>query len=51
MFYDYYKALDKVKHEDVVKMLQELDIDGNDIRLIRHLFREQTAAVRVNHEV
>ena len=51
IFLDYSKAFEKVKHEDMVKMLQELDIDGEDIRIIRNLYWEQTAAVRVDHKV
>ena len=44
-FIDYAKAFDKVKHEDLFEFLQNLDIDGKDLRLIRNLYWEQTAAI------
>ena len=50
-FIDYSKAFDKVKHEELFGMLHELDIDGKDLRLIRNLYWEQTAGVRVENEV
>ncbi|XP_047482487.1 uncharacterized protein LOC125034631 [Penaeus chinensis] len=40
------KAFDKVQHEELLKALQSLDLDGKDIRLIRNLYWEQTAFMR-----
>ena len=37
-FIDYTKAFDKVKHVQLLDMLQDLDIDGKDIRLLRNLY-------------
>ena len=31
-FIDYTKAFDKVQHEELLKLLQSLDLDGKDIR-------------------
>jgi len=45
-FIDYTKAFDKVQHEKLIEILQSLDMDGKDIRLITNLYWEQTAAVR-----
>ena len=45
-FIDYTKASDKVRHETLLDMLQELEIDGKDIRIIRNLYWKQEAAVR-----
>ena len=45
-FIDYTKAFDKVRHETLLDMLQELEIDGKDIRIIRNLYWNQEAAVR-----
>ena len=45
---DYTKAFDKVRHEDLMEILQELEIDGKDIRVVRNLYWEQTACKRVN---
>ena len=50
-FIDYAKAFDKVKHEELFKMLTELDIDGKDLRILRNLYWEQTAAVRIDNEL
>ena len=49
-FIDYSKAFDKVKHETLLEMLQSLDMDGKDIRVLRNLYWEQTAAVRVQNQ-
>lgn len=49
-FIDYTKAFDKVRHEDLMDILQDLDIDGKDIRLIRNLYWEQTACMRVDNQ-
>ena len=43
-FIDYTIAFDKVRHEDLMDMLQHLDIDGKILRLIQNLCWEQTAA-------
>ena len=42
---DYTKAFDKVRHETSLDMLQELEIDGKDIRIIGNLYWNQEAAV------
>src|SRR5688572_29398703 len=47
-FIDYTKAFDKVRHEDFMEILQELDIDGKDIRVVRNLYWELTACMRVD---
>ena len=47
-FIDYTKAFDKVKHEDLFEFLQNLDIGGKDLRLIRNLYWEQSAAIRID---
>ena len=49
-FIDYSKAFDKVKHERLFGMLENLDIDGKDLRVIRNLYWDQTAAVRIEGE-
>ncbi len=46
-FVDYEKAFDRVKHVDLMKMLEGLEIDGKDLRLIHNLYWNQEAAVRV----
>ena len=49
-FIDYSKAFDKVKHEKLFEMLETLDIDGKDLRVIRNLYWDQTAAVKIEGE-
>ena len=46
-FIDYSKAFDKVRHEDLFQILDQLDIDGKDLRILRNLYWNQTAAVRI----
>ena len=50
-FIDYSKAFDKVQHEALFKILQQLDIDGKDLRLLRNLYWEQTAGIRIRTKV
>ncbi|XP_014677047.1 PREDICTED: uncharacterized protein LOC106816918 [Priapulus caudatus] len=49
-FIKYDKAFDKVRHEDLMEMLEELQIDGRDLRIIKNLYWRQKAAVRVGEE-
>lgn len=49
-FIDYSKAFDKVRHDELFGILEDLDIDGKDLRIIRNLYWNQTAAVRVDRE-
>ena len=50
-FIDYTKAFDKVKHKDLIDMLQQIGLDGKDLRLIRNLYWNQTAAVTINNNL
>ena len=50
-FIDYTKAFDKVKHVQLLDMLQDLDIDGKDIQLLKNLYREQTAGVKIEDRI
>ena len=47
-FIDYEKAFDKVRHEHLLRMLNNLGIDGKDLRLISNLYWKQKAAVRIS---
>ena len=44
---DYTKAFDKVQHREIFSLLQDLDLDGKDLRVLRNLYWEQTACMRV----
>ena len=50
-FIDYSKAFDKVGHEKIFNILEHLDIDGKDLRVIRNLYWDQSAAVRIGGEL
>ena len=50
-FIDYTKALDTVKHEEIINILENLDMDGKDLRIIKNLYWKQTAAIRMDNEV
>ncbi|GFO18256.1 LINE-1 reverse transcriptase [Plakobranchus ocellatus] len=49
-FIDYSKAFDKVRHVELFPVLEKLDIDGKDQRVLRYLFWDQTASVRIEEE-
>ena len=49
-FIDYTKAFDKVKHNDVIYMLENLNIDSKDLRIIKNIYWQQTAAIRVGNQ-
>ena len=49
-FLDYTKAFDKVKHGNLFQILEKLDIDGKDLRLVRNLYWDQKAAMRINDD-
>ena len=48
---DFEKAVDTVKHEELVKILESTGMDGKDTRLIGNLYWNQKAAVRIENEV
>ena len=50
-FIDYSKAFNKVKHEELMRILEEIDIDGRDFRIIRNLYWDQYAAARVDNDL
>ena len=49
-FIDYSKAFDKVRHGELFNILEGLDIDGKDLRIIRNLYWNQSATVRIEGE-
>ena len=49
-FIDYSKAFDRVRHEDLFKILTKLTIDGKDLRILQNLYWEQEAAIRIDGE-
>ncbi|GFR81714.1 RNA-directed DNA polymerase from mobile element jockey [Elysia marginata] len=49
-FIDYSKAFDMVKHSELFEILDQLNIDGKDLRILRNLYWEQVAAIRIDGE-
>ena len=49
-FLDYTKAFDKVEHDNLFQILEKLDIDGKDLQIIRNLYWDQKAAIRINND-
>ncbi len=50
-FIDYTKAFDKVKHEELLNTLMNLDINRKDIRIIQNVYWDQTACIRIDNEL
>ena len=50
-FIDYTKAFDKVQHQNLDEILDFFIIDGKDLRLLKSLYWEQKAAIRVADSV
>ena len=50
-FIDYRKAFNTVKHESLVELLQSLDVDKSETRLLTNLYWKQTAAVKCGDDI
>ena len=50
-YIDYVKAFDCVKHDKLMELLQNVEIGGKDLRLIRNLYYDQKAAIRIQGEL
>ena len=51
MLYRLFQAFDIVKHEKLIPMLQDLNIDGKDLQLIKNMYWQQTAAIKINNDI
>ncbi|GFS21892.1 LINE-1 reverse transcriptase [Elysia marginata] len=49
-FIDYTKAFDRVRHDEIMKNLTQIKIDGKDLRVIKNIYWEQMAAMQVEGE-
>ena len=47
-FIDYVKAFDRVQHEKLFQVLQQLHLDGKDIQLVRNLYWNQEATIQLD---
>ena len=50
-FIDYSKAFDRVHHDQLIKCLEKIGIDGRDIRIIVNLYWHQKAAIKIQNEL
>ena len=50
-FIDYSKAFDRVHHNQLIKCLEKIGIDGRDIRVITNLYWHQKAAIRIQDQL
>ena len=50
-FIDYTKAFDRVRHDEIIKELTKLKIDGKDLNIIKNIYWEQTVAMREEGEI
>ena len=47
-FIDYEKAFDRVKHGELIRLLERIGVDGKDLRMIENLYWNQKAAVKID---
>ena len=50
-FIDYSKAFDRVHHDQLIKCLERIGLDGKDIRIITNLYWHQKAVIRIDNEL
>ena len=50
-FIDYMKALDVVGHQQIVKMLEDINMHSKDLRINKNMYWKQTAAFRVDNQI
>ena len=50
-FIDYTKAFDRVQHDELLKILMNLDLYGKDIHLIWNLYWYQSTCIRIENEM
>ena len=50
-FIDYTKAFDKLRHEDIMSIIDSFNIDGTDLRIVGNIYWEQTAAMRIGNDL
>ncbi|KAI5754908.1 hypothetical protein M8J77_012531 [Diaphorina citri] len=50
-FIDFEKAFDKIHHVKLIEVLKKINIDDTDIRIIKNLYWQQSASVRVEGQI
>ena len=49
-FIDYTKAIDRVRHDDLVRQLTQFKGDGKDLRIIKNMHSEQRACMKASND-
>ena len=49
-FIHYTKAFDQVRHDELVRQLTQLKVDGKDLRIIKNMYWEQRACMKVSND-
>lgn len=49
-FLDYNKAFDKIRHDRLIQLLQNTNLDTKDIRIITELYYNQKATMKIGNE-
>lgn len=50
-FVNYQKAFDRVQHDGLMSLLEKIDIDDKDLRIIKNIYYNQTAKIRVDNHL
>ena len=50
-FIDYSKAFDRVHHAELITCLEQIGLDGKDIRMIVNLYWHQKAAIKIRNKL
>lgn len=50
-FVDYPKAFDRVKHDELISLLEEIAIGDKDQRIIKNIYHNQTVNIRVDNQL
>ena len=49
-FIDYTKAFDRDRHDELIRQLTQLKVDGKDLRIIKNMYWEQRACMKVSND-
>lgn len=47
---EFEKAFDKVQHTKLIEIVKQNKVDDKDIRIIKHLYRNQNARVKIGNK-
>lgn len=50
-FIDYQKAFDRVRHDVLMSILENIGLDDRDLRVIRNIYYNQSAVIRIENQL